>query len=289
MFLKDFTVLDLAYIDASRGLVGESYYVSVEITGSLDHQGFVLDFGVAKKILKAHIDSFYDHRCLVPGRSKNIQMAKHPSNEVELVANTNRYLQYRAPSEAIAMIDDENISPKSLEIELSKTLLGILPKSISEIKIELSSSLGQAAQYSYTHGLRYHDGNCQRLFHGHRNPVEVLVEGRRQPEYEKYLAQYCEDAHFVAAENLTNRYLLDLPLETRRRDHSLMGEIRYRSTQGQFFGLVPANQLIVLADEPSVENIAAFLLRAIKREYSLGSAAVEVRAYEGLNKGAVAV
>lgn len=51
-------------------LHGHNYSVSVEIAAeTLDQQGFVIDFGVAKKVFKKYIDDNWDHRYLVSERN----------------------------------------------------------------------------------------------------------------------------------------------------------------------------------------------------------------------------
>lgn len=291
MFLRDFTVLDCAVLDAQNGLRGESLYVSAELTGTLDHQGFVLDFGVAKKILKQKIDELADHRCVLAGEDPSIVWNKQNAAELDFHFKTaHGLLHYRAPAQALTLLPGTIPSLASLTKYLEEQILAALPSTVKQLKLHLQeeANFSTEANFRYTHGLRYHDGNCQRLFHGHRNPIHVRIKNQRSPLHEQFLAKLCENAHFVAAENLVNRFALDLPNETRALKHPLQGELRYRSSQGEFYAQIPASMLIILADEPSIENIAAFCLRAVEREFSLKNETLEVAAFEGLNKGAVA-
>jgi 6-pyruvoyl-tetrahydropterin synthase len=50
LFVDHLTVTYFSYLDFERGIVGESWIVDIELTGNLDNQGMVFDFGRVKKI-----------------------------------------------------------------------------------------------------------------------------------------------------------------------------------------------------------------------------------------------
>lgn len=282
LFLRDFTVLDYALLSAEGGLQGESLYVSVELTGTLDHQGFIFDFGPAKKALKKLVDDTFDHKLVVPSRSPGLTKTAAgwalKSGEENFV--------YSAPEEAWTVLGGALVTAEAIAAELASRARAVLPANVEGVRFELreESRFARDANFRYTHGLRYHDGNCQRLFHGHRNPVEVYVDGARNEEWELLLATEWEGAHFTAAATLTNRAELDLPLGVRVFNHPGTAEIAYTSPQGIFRSAMPAARLVLLEREPSIENISRAGFDLLRRKGVTG--ALVVRAYEGLNKGA---
>src|SRR2546423_13965577 len=74
LFVQQLTVIDCAFLDAQRGLVGESWIVDIELEGSLDAQSMVLDFGEVKKRLKKAIDGAADHKLIVPLKSPALKL-----------------------------------------------------------------------------------------------------------------------------------------------------------------------------------------------------------------------
>src|SRR5690606_26003543 len=87
-----------AALDPQQGLCGESLYVSAALSGELDRQGFIFDFGPAKKLLKQLVDEKLDHKLLVPG---SIQTSAFQSKNGEIWG-------YEAPLEAIARVPELN-------------------------------------------------------------------------------------------------------------------------------------------------------------------------------------
>ncbi len=219
LFLNDFTVLDFAYLEPS-GLAGDSYYVSAELSGSLDSRDFLLDFSAAKKTLKALVDDSFDHKLLVPAGLVRLE------NGVLFWGDT---WEFEAPRTAFELLPDAEISAGVIEYHLAQLAKAKLPANVEGVRFRLSSPgrFQGEASFRYTHGLRFHGGNCQRLFHGHRNPVEVWAKGARHPGWEARLASEWDGAHFVAVSTLRNARELDLPLGQRRPEHKGPAEVAY--------------------------------------------------------------
>ena len=279
LFLNDFTVLDYAFVGDRGGIFGGSYFVSVELEGDLDEKDFLLDFGPAKKLLKKLVDESFDHKLLVPtGGGK----ARVVSGGLEIEGGWS----YECPREAYELFPDALIDAGVLEYHLGRLAKGLLPPNVKAARFRLSAPerLETGASFRYTHGLRYHEGNCQRLFHGHRNPVEVWVEGQRSPEWEAILAAEWSDAHFVALPTLKNLPELDLPLGRRRARHEGVAKVEYKSAQGVFRAKLPAARVVLVESEPSIEKMAE-LGATVLRDLGL-KGPLRVVAFEGLNKGA---
>ena len=284
LFLNDFTVLDYAFVGNHGGIFGGSYFVSVELEGELDAKDFLLDFGPAKKLLKKLVDDSFDHKLLVPAGGGKARVAG-AGLEIE-GENGGPGWSYECPREAYELFPDAAIDAGVLEYHLGRLAKAALPANVKAARFRLSAParLEHEASFRYTHGLRFHDGNCQRLFHGHRNPVEVWVEGARSPEWEAILASEWSDAHFVALPTLLNLKELDLPLGRRRARHEGVAEVEYCSAQGRFRAKLPAARVVLVEREPSIEKMAE-LGASVLRELGL-KGNLRVVAYEGLNKGA---
>lgn len=286
LFLSEFTVLDFAYVDAQYGVCGDSYFVSAELNGALDEKDFLLDFSKAKKTLKAIVDDAFDHKLLVPMGAGTASLAH---GRLEIRAADGSAWSYECPREAFELFPDAEISAAVLQYHLSRIALSRLPANVREARFTLSSlpRFATEANFRYTHGLRQHDGNCQRLFHGHRNPVEAWVNGVRSADAEKLLAAEWHNAHFICAATLVNQAKVDLPLGRRMPKHPGTAEVEYRSAQGLFRGSLPASRAILVQSEPSIETMCALGVETLRAHGVQGE--LKVVAYEGLNKGATAI
>lgn len=286
LFLDALTVLDFAFLDSESGLNGESWHVEAELTGALDHRGFVMDFGPAKKLLKNWIDTYLDHRLALPLDMAGMSWEEQPEGIQIRARGPWGSLEYQAPREALAWLPGTKVSPLAVATYLEERIRPHLPASVTGLKLRLREEprFATEACYRYTHGLRFHEGNCQRLLHGHRNPVEIWQDGRRQPEAETALAKTFSQRHFASRETVVNARELDLVLGMQNAKDSRRAELRYRAPQGAFVASLPVGSLVLLDTEPSAENIALFAAEWVKRECKLSGARVKI--YEGINKGA---
>ena len=67
LFVNKLTNIDFSFLDPYQGLVGESWLLDIQLDGSLNEEGMVLDFGLVKKAVREYVDTVIDH-CLVVRR-----------------------------------------------------------------------------------------------------------------------------------------------------------------------------------------------------------------------------
>ncbi|MEM6733271.1 MAG: 6-carboxytetrahydropterin synthase, partial [Myxococcota bacterium] len=272
-------VLDFARVGPS-GFEGESYHVDAEVHGRLDARGFLMDFGPVKKLLKRCVDDVLDHRFAVP--------RSDPRVRVETVGERIRVsvgeaLDYLAPPDAFAFFDADRVGPSEIAWMLRHAVLERTPSNVADVVFSLASEADVAVRpsYRYTHGLKRHEGNCQRLIHGHRNIIEVFVDGAPHREGEEKLAHLFDDVHFVHVEDVHE----NIAAGVRGSDGEPV-EVTYASSQGRFEGKLPRARVLGLDCEPTVENIASFAHRYLVEELNVEEERLEVIAYEGIHKGA---
>ena len=269
MFIRDLTILDAAYFDDFYGPVGASWQVDAELTGYRDDQGMLYDFRPCKKTIKRVIDESFDHTLISPeGENKGYQG-----------------LEYECPPEAISRIPGNTFTEAGLETAIKTAIEADFRSQGRDNIVAVDISVREAefppgkAWYRYTHGLKLHDGNCQRLWHGHRNSIDISVNGQPDPALEQELADLFFHAHIAYTENITQK---DKVKVGERQTHLEQIEVAYEASQGYFRTTIPGRNVVVLPSECTVENIASFVLdEACRRR----KGSIEVMVYEGINKG----
>ena len=169
-----------------------------------------------------------------------------------------------------------------------------MPSTIDSLKIELVPEKQPKSKkfFHYTHGLKEHYGNCQRLFHGHRNTVDVKINGESSPEHEVFLAQelFKSNIHFCKWENVANQEDIIKACGEKKPQGRYLElppvKIEYQASQGFFRAELPGRTLYFLQEESTVENLSMHFARLIKKKVK-ETDIVAVRAYEGIAKGAL--
>lgn len=287
LFVNDLTVMDFSYLCPERGMVGESWIVDVVLDGDLNEESMVQDFGKVKKELKYLIDEYLDHKLLVPAEHEITQINRNATTDrikVDFWRADGRSIHLNCPPEAYAFVYAPAITMASVSQYLKEVLATHLPDNVAGIELNLREERIDTPYYHYTHGLKKHDGNCQRIAHGHRSKVTVFENAEESLEWQNYWAKRWKDIYIGSAEDLVVREHTDLAVsDTDLSGHYLFA---YESSQGEFELAIPKRESEIVQTDSTVECLAQFMADEQARlepgnEY-------KVLAFEGVGKGAIA-
>lgn len=279
LFVDHLTVLDFSFIHPDRGIVGESLIMDVELYGELDEQGMVFDFGDVKKLLKREAEDLIDHKLVIPASPEHLTLERI-AGRVKLSYQLNGQLgviQMDAPEDAIALLHAETVTIDSLEPLLVRHLSTRVPANVSDVKVRLRHEPIQGAYYQYTHGLRKHLGNCQRIAHGHRSRLEIYADGQRSQLTEYQWAKRWRDIYIGTRSDILE--LQDIQGQPHTHFH-------YVAAQGAFSLTLPTRQVYLIDTDSTVEFIAEHIANSLKRQRPQNI--FRVRAFEGVMKGSIA-
>lgn len=285
LFVNDLTVMDFSYLCPERGMVGESWIVDVELDGDLNEESMIQDFAIVKKQLKSLIDQYVDHKLLIPVEHEFTKVVRDLSDElvrVDFVRPEQKSIHLTCPADAYAFIYANTITMTSVGDYLQDILAIHLPNNVAGINLSLRTEYIPTAFYHYTHGLKKHDGNCQRIAHGHRSKIHIFYNEQNQPEAEAYWASRWSDIYIgtcedeVKCEQLSQHYP-----EISDATHFAF---RYTASQGDFELAIPRSECEVIELDTTVECLAQYVLH--EEQARSGQAKVTVMAFEGVGKGA---
>lgn len=293
LFVKDICQIDCAMLDPSLGVVGQSWHVDLSVSGVLDENGFVVDFSPLKAMTKQVLKESVDHSLLLPVGSQSVQfrdcengeswrMRSRPRN-----AATEQIWDYECPMGAVLPIRAVAIKGNVVEQEIARILRHRISERVRHISITLreEKTASTEATYRYTHGIRGHEGLCQRLLHGHRSKIEVFIGEERRPDLEHFVARevFGSNVHIATPEQVVSG-----PVEIGQRSKSEEPvTLAYRGTLGAYKLVLPASRIFFVEKETSVERIAMEVAKLLKREENPREK-LRVVCYEGINKGALA-
>ncbi|GAA5214968.1 6-carboxytetrahydropterin synthase [Corallincola platygyrae] len=283
LFVDGLTVIDSTYLCPSRGLLGESWIVDVELQGELNDEGMVFDFSHVKKTIKASLDLHIDHKLIVPMLSPAANVEQQSEEVVTLSCESGTGAIYvQSPLSAYALLPLASIDDDSLARYLEEMLLKLLPENVKGLTVNLRHETEEKPFYHYTHGLKLHDGNCQRIAHGHRSRIGIWVDGVPKPELEAAWAKRWHDIYLGSEDDLVSSS--DTPFASNKGiEDSLC--FAYSASQGDFFIAVPKAQTEIVDCESTVECLSDYICRQLSEEFPEKS--IKVRAYEGVEKGAI--
>ena len=285
LFVNDLTVMDFSYLCPKRGMVGESWIVDVVLDGELNEESMVQDFGHVKKNLKRLIDEYVDHKLLVPAEYSGAEVIHDDVSEqveVRFTCEDARSIMLHCPAEAYAFVYSDVIDMESVGVYLKEVLATHLPENVDNITLNLRAEVINTPFYHYTHGLKKHDGNCQRIAHGHRSKIDIIIDGKPCMESQAYWAQRWEDIYIATRED-------EIDYQKRQLQGTVASPsdyycFAYESSQGYFELLMPKADCEVIDTDSTVECLAQYLLQEQKKRTPDGIC--QVIAYEGVGKGA---
>ena len=278
LFVDHLTVLDFSYLHPKRGIVGESWILDIELSGNLDDQGMVFDFGDVKKVLRDAAEDLIDHKLVVPEGLYSLEVHEQDERiEMSCELSTGSRIECKAPKSAIAILPISDVSIDEVQPLLNQHLQSVVPKNVKSVKVTLREELIQGAYYHYTHGLKKHTGNCQRIAHGHRSKLEIFTDGQRSQLTEYQWAKKWKDIYIGSVADVVN-------------EESIQGvphlRFRYEAQQGMFELLIPKQSTYLINTDTTVEWIAEHIAQTLKQQRPQN--VFLVRCYEGVKKGAIA-
>lgn len=270
LFVDQLTNVDFSYLCPERGLLGETWLASIYLEGSLDEQGMICDFGKIKKHLRQWLDDTLDHTLLVPSQAPQLATSDDHGS-LNFTYGEALSLSTSGPGCAFCFIPTERITPDSVAAWCIEQLKGDFGPGVTGIELSFRPEQLSGPYYHYSHGLKKHLGNCQRIAHGHRSTIKIWRND-----------QLCQASMQQVAEQWRDIYI-----GTRAdiiADHTSHWEFAYTAQQGAFRLRIPKAAVYLMDEDTTVENISAHL--AAKLKAATPQDRLVVKAYEGIGKGA---
>lgn len=278
LFVKNLTHVDFSYFDADRGVLGESWHTDVVLEGKLNDESMICDFSIVKKLIKKWLDDNLDHTLAIPTEHPLVNCIQHPERtHFQFKGQQGNVFDCVAPHQAFAMLPMTQINAEHAARWVEAQIIDLLPAELVSLNIRFYSEAINGAQYQYSHGLKKHAGNCQRIAHGHRSTIEIYKDGKPAADLEADWAQRWHDIYLG-----TNEDLIDI--ET--MDGHKFCQFSYISQQGQFDLSINQDTVYMLDCDTTVESLADHIATVLAAENP--GHAIEVHAFEGIGKGAIA-
>lgn len=277
LFVDNLTNVDFSYLDADRGVVGETWLASIVLEGALDEQGMVCDFGIVKKTIRQWLDTYVDHCLVVAAQSSAANIIRDQQSIDITWQYQQKQLQCLSPNEAICLIDAIYITPESVASWCIKQLRELLPDTIDRIALTFTPENIKHHSYHYTHGLKKHLGNCQRIAHGHRSTIEIYRDDKRDTSLEAAWCKQWQDIYIGTRSDF---------IGTVQKDGVDYDHFAYDAEQGHFEITLPTADCYMIDTDSTVELIASHIANTLKQQHP--NHHFKVKAFEGIGKGAIA-
>ena len=231
-------------------------------------------------MLRNWLDTEIDHRLVVPLSSPNlIQLDLNTScTKLEWAYSsdlTDDVLTMQSPQQAICAVETTEITPESVAAWCIEQLKPLFPSSVIELKLTFTIEPINAPFYHYSHGLKKHDGNCQRIAHGHRSKIEIWENDQLNIPLMQVWAERWQDIYIGSESD-------EISVTGLKESHIAFA---YTAQQGDFFISLPKRVCYLMNTDTTVELIAQHIAQQLKTNEPINS--YRVKAYEGLSKGAI--
>lgn len=287
LFVNDLTIIDFSYLDTKRGIVGESWIVDVALIGQLNEQNMVLDFGVVKSQIKRIIDQEFDHKLHIGEDSSALVSKTMQQDNLNILYKTEalEYIFMSAPPSAYCFLQADKVNIDEVLPLIRSTIMRHMPENVKDIEITLRPEQINQAYYHYSHGLKKHDGNCQRIVHGHRSKVTVYENGEVSHVWQSYWQKRWQDIYIGSEEDVSVELLTEFCHQHHLNSEQYVG-FEYSASQGEYKLVCPTSLVDLIDRDTTVECLAEFMLEVMQQRAP--NSQFKVMAYEGVSKGAIA-
>jgi 6-pyruvoyl-tetrahydropterin synthase len=230
----------------------------------------VCDFGKIKKHLRQWLDETLDHKLLVPIQAKQLT-TEAETRRFHFTFGQGHTLTTSGPDSAFCLIPTERITPESVARWCIRQLTGDFGPGVTNIELSFRPEHIDGPYYHYSHGLKKHAGNCQRIAHGHRSTLKIWRNGEPCHTSMAKIADEWRDIYIGTRADITG-------------DQGNHWDFGYEASQGDFYLRIPKSAVYLMDDDTTVENICAHL--AAKLKAASPQDHIVVKAFEGIGKGA---
>jgi len=145
-YLKFSAAHFIAYPGFREALHGHNYRVSVEVHGALGTQGYVVDFGIVKRIARRLCERL-DEKVIVPAQSDCLTIGETETN-VTLQYEQDRFSFPKADALLLPIVHSsaEELA-RYLAGELRRELQAEGVKGVTAVEVGVEESFGQAAYF----------------------------------------------------------------------------------------------------------------------------------------------
>ena len=291
IYYHHITDIDCAYINDQGETVGLSFAPEFIIRGELtEDEQVVADFSSAKKKIKAAIDNpvtGIDHKLIIFTNYSKAQL--YTSNTEHNIIVETPHVTLDVPLTGIKTVfqSDNETAMAALKREIETICsreLG-LDVTVKDMKLNNDPNRFQdnfvRLHFRYTHGLTNSTSyGCKNIMHGHYSYADVNSYKSMPFEVQKRFEAAIKelDGAYIVCSN----HVVDIT----NRDDGTYVSISYQNERGKWSALLKNPKLIVLDNEPTIENILEWVSDT---HYDLFTdiGRCTLRISEGLNKGAI--